>query len=271
LKNNTEILDGVRIFLDCENSGGGKYFRWTYDEWWKFSVPNPKKYDYIDQNNIPVVDQIKQVCYEHNGSSEILIHSTEASQADRIEKEPILFVASNTTDRFLIQYCIDIKQLSLSSAEFHFWDQMKKINETGGNIFDKQPFSVIGNIHNINDASETVLGYFQVSAVEEKRLYIFHEQIKNMGLPEYYYDCERVEVGPDDYAVSQDTSQNMTFDKIYESYIDIGYIFTRPMVDFRGNLSKLAFTRPVCAICTLRGNLSAPYFWIDIESNQKKR
>jgi hypothetical protein len=267
-KNSSEILEGIRIFLDSENSGGGKYFRWIYDEWWKFSVPYPKRFDYIDENNIPEVDQIKQVCYAHDRTDEILINSSESSQTNRIEREPILFLSPDLSDRFLIQYCIDIKQLSLSAAEFQFWEQMKEINESGGDIFDKQPFSIIGNIHNVNNPLETVLGYFQVSAVEEKRIYISPQEIKDLELPVYSYDCEAVEVAPNDYPPPTTPADIMTFDKIYEFYRSTGYIFVRPIYDMFGNLNKLVFTKPVCALCIARGNLVPPDFWIDMEPSQ---
>ena len=39
VNNGTEIQDGIRISLDSENNGDGKYVRWLYNEWWKFSVP----------------------------------------------------------------------------------------------------------------------------------------------------------------------------------------------------------------------------------------
>jgi hypothetical protein len=263
--NNTEIIDGIRIFLDSENQGGGKYFRWTYDEWWKFSVPNPKKYNYVDQYNIPEVDTIKQVCYAHNGSNDIIIHSSESSQTNSIQKEPVLFVGSDRSDRLLIQYCIDIKQMSLSPVEYQFWEQLKEINDGGGDIFDKQPFTIIGNVHNVKNPSEPVLGYFQVSAVEEKRIYITPDQLENMNLPVYSYDCERVVIGPSDYPVSPDPSQAITFDKIYGSYTSTGYTFIEPVYDIRMNLQQLVFTKPTCAICTSRGDLNKPYFWTDIE------
>lgn len=256
--NKTEILDGIKIFLDSENSSGGKYFRWKYDEWWKFSLPDPKRYDYIDQYTIPQVDTVKQVCYIHNVSDEIIIHSLEGSQPDRIDNEPILFIASNQSDRLLIRYCIDIKQLSLSPEEYQFWEQLKALNEGSGNIFDKQPFSVISNIHNINDPSETVLGYFQVSAVKEKRIYITRYDLDYMNLPLYSYDCPRVEVGPSDYPESI-----MTFDQIYENYTSSGFVFIDGVYDMFLNLNKLAFSTPICARCTERGSLKKPDFWID--------
>jgi len=264
LNNTTEILDGIRIFLNSENSGGGKYFRWIYDEWWKFSVPNPKRYNYIDPDNIPEVDTLKQVCYAHYGSDEIIIHSGESSQTDRIEKEPVLFVASNQSDRLLMQYCIDIKQLSLSPVEFQFWEQLKEISEGGGDIFDKQPFTITGNVHNISNPSESVLGYFQVSALEEKRIYILPSDLETLNLPEYKYECERIEKGPGDYPYY------VTFDQIYESNTSTGYIFIEPVYNMMLALTKLAFAKPACAICTSRGSLTKPDFWIDMESPQIK-
>jgi hypothetical protein len=258
--NRSVIQDGIRIFIDSENSGDEKYLRWIYDEWWKFSLPTPKRYDYINQNHIPQIPEtkIKQVCYCHNESDEIIIHSSESAQTNRIEKEPILFIASALSDRLLIQYSIEIKQLSISEEEYHFWELMKQVNESGGDIFEKQPFSIISNIHNINDPAETVLGYFQVSSVEKKRIYITREDIAEFDIPVYNYDCERVEVGPGDYPYQ------ITFDKIYKYYTEAGSYFIGPVYGIWGQLWKLVFTSPVCADCTVRGSLTKPDFWIDL-------
>jgi hypothetical protein len=262
-ENNSAIYDGIRIYLNSENTGGGKYFRWIYDEWWKFSVPNPKRYDYVNQDNIPKTDTLKETCYAHNGSDEILIRSNESLQTERIEMEPILFVASDQSDRLLKQYCIDIRQLSLSFSEYQFWAQLKEINEGGGDIFDIQPFSIAGNIHCVTDPSETVLGYFQVSAVEEKRLYILPADIKMLGLPEYSYDCEE---RPDSFY-----PYFKSWDDLYTSYILGGYIFIKPVYDMYWNLISLVFAKPECALCTKRGSLSKPYFWVDLDAAEVKK
>ena len=262
--NGSEVLDGIRVFLDSENSGDGKYLRWHYSEWWEFSVPQPKKFDYINEDDIRPVDQIKQVCWGQNGSDAITIKSTVSAQSNRIVKEPILFIASDKSDRLLIQYCVEVKQLSLSKTEFEFWDQMQQINEVGDDIFQKQPFSIVSNIHNKSIPDETVLGYFQVSAVEQKRIYITPDAIAGLDLPEYQYDCDRVEVGPNDYPGT------MTFDNIYDSYTSSSYTFIEPIYDMRWNLQKLVFTKPPCANCTMTGSLTKPDFWIDIEPPAKK-
>jgi hypothetical protein len=262
--NGSVIQDGIRIFIDSENNGDGKYLRWIYNEWWKFSIPTPKRYDYINEHTIPAIDQIKQVCYCYNESDEIIIHSTESAQSNRIEKEPILFIASGMSDRLLIQYSIEIKQLSLSETEYQFWEQMKLINESGGDIFEKQPFSIVSNIHNKNNPDEPVLGYFQVSAVEKKRIYITREDIAGLDIPVYTYDCEKLAVGPDDFP-------SMTFDKIYAYFTEPGAYFIGPVYGPFGGLEKLVFASPACADCTVRGSLTKPDFWIDLEVHQNKK
>jgi hypothetical protein len=253
-----EILDGLRVYIDAANRNGGRYFRWTYDEWWKFSVPNPKRYDYIDPYTVVDVDTLKQVCWGHAGTSRIMVRSSESSQSGRIDNEPILFVASTKSDRLLLRYCVIIKQYSLSQEEYLFWDQLRETNEMGGEIFERQPFSITGNIHNIAKPSETVLGYFQVSAVSEKRLYISSADVKELGLPKYRYDCQRIEIGPSDYPYA-----NVTLDNIYQAYVSTGFVFIEPIYDMRLNIIKLVFTRPACSLCTSRGSLKKPGFWED--------
>lgn len=266
INNGSEIQDGIRIYIDSENNGDGKYVRWLYTEYWKFSVPEPKRFEYIREDDIRQVDQIKQVCYANKISDEITIKSTVSASSNKIEKQPILFVASTETNRLLIQYYVEVKQLSLSKTEFEFWDHMKEINEGGVDIFEKQPFSVPSNIHNKNNPSELVLGYFQVSAVEPKSMYIIPDDIESLNLPLYEYKCDRIEVGPDDYPGAR-----MTFDKIYASYTNSSYIFIEPIYNLQWALTKLAFAKNFCAICTLNGSLTKPDFWVDIESSRTKK
>jgi hypothetical protein len=263
--NGTVIQNGLRIFIDSENNGDCKYHRWTYNECWKFSVPYPKRFDYINEFNITKVSQINQICYCYHKSYEIIIHSTESAQTNRIEKEPILFIASGMSDRLLIQYSIEVMQFSLSETEYHFWEQMKQNNESGGDIFEKQPFSIGSNIHNINDPAEPVLGYFQVSATDKKRIFITREDIADLDLPVYNYECESIKVSPADYPYP------ITFDKINAYYTASGSYFTGPVYGPFGSLEKLAFASPACADCTVRGALAEPDFWIDLESPQNKK
>jgi uncharacterized protein DUF4249 len=263
--NGSEIQEGIRLLIDSENSHDNQYYRWTYNEWWKTVAPDPKIYNYINDSTIIEVDQIKQICWRNIESDEIMIQSSVLAQTNKIEKQAILFIAPDKSDRLLIQYYIEVKQLSLSRIEYEFWDNMKQINESGGDIFDKQPFSIISNIHNTGDFNEKVLGYFQVSSVSHKGLYIRPIDISEYNLPFFNYNCNRLEIGENDYPPPITPSAKVTFNKIYTYFVGPDYEFVEPIYNNNKELSKLVFAKPICTDCTINGSLTKPDFWVDLK------
>jgi hypothetical protein len=254
-----ETHDGIRIYIDSKGDSECGYYRWTYEEWWKFTVPNPKMYDYVNDSTFLNVVPVKNTCWASNKSREINIEATENKIFN-----PILFIASDKSDRLLIQYCIQVRQLSLSKEEYDFWDMMNKINESGGDIFDKQPFQIISNIQNINHPSEKVLGYFQVSGAKTQRKYITKSELARFSIPSYQYVCEKIEIGPEDYINPQAPVLVLpTYDQIY-SWFSVDKTFIGPVYN-PDHTMKLVFVSPICADCTLNGSLTKPDFWVDLE------
>jgi hypothetical protein len=256
VNNNTESEDGIRIFLDSKPVDKNQYFRWSYEETWKFAIPVPKQFNYVNKDTfLPV--HMQQYCWKNHSSDEILIGSVYSGQSGTIRKEPITFIASDKSDRLMIEYSILIKQYSLSKDEYDFWNNLSKVNETGSDIFASQPFPVISNIHNINNPTERVLGYFQVSAVKEKRTFITFNQIVPLHLPYYHNDnCQRIEAVPE---------PGMSFDDLYSIFcITSNFVFIAPLYAAdTGAIIGLVFARPECANCSLTGTDTEPGFWID--------
>jgi hypothetical protein len=258
VNNFTGSLTGARIYLDSKMGDADQYFRWGFDETWKFKLPTVKKYDYINSKTIIAVKNIKQFCWKSRKSDEILIHPANQGQNISIRKQPIFFISTDKSDRLTIEYSIMVSQYSVSKKEYDFWESMKRSNESGEDIFASQPFSVLSNIHNINDPKERVLGYFQVSAVKQKRIFITASQAFRMNLPFYHYsECTRIENGPD--------ISGMSFDDIYIMYcVNSDYSFIEPEYDpDTGQLYRLVFARPECADCELTGTSKKPDFWND--------
>jgi hypothetical protein len=263
---NGESQDGIRIYLDSKGESDCKYYRWSYEEWWKLSVPDPQRYDYYNDSTIIPQEKPNQICWGNKKSDEIIIESTETGISNRFGKKPLLFVASEKSTRLLVQYFVKIRQYSISREEYKFWDQMNQINESGGDIFDKQPFQINSNVHNINKVNEQVLGYFQVSSVKSQSEYITKNDIKKLNLPLYNFICERIEIGPIDYPPDPVTGMpDMSFDKIYNQFTASGYLFVEPLFSDDRYLIRLAFNTPLCSDCTLQGNKSEPDFWVDSE------
>lgn len=260
--NGTVMNEGLRIFLDSRG-GTNKYYRWEYEETWKFKVPYPKKYNYVNETIIVPVADVKEYCYKMRKSQEILIYSSYEGKSDRVEGQNISFIDPRKSDRLLIQYSVLMKQYSISEKEYDFWYNMKQINEKGGSIYSIQPFPVISNIHNINNPEERVLGYFQVSAVKEKRKFITFSDLSGMNFPTYRNPCKRVEMAPKDYPRSL-YSPPLTWDDLYEMYSTSGYYFVEPF--FKAGtevLDKMVFAKPECANCEFTGTRTKPDFWID--------
>ena len=262
----SEIQGGIRIYLDTgSGTEESQYVRWEYEETWKFRLADYKRYNYISDSFILPVSDVKEFCYRSVKSSAILYGSILPEHTNFIKRAPVCFVASAKTDRLTIQYSILIKQYSLSKEAFDFWNNLKKINEMGGTIFDKQPYQVISNIRNVNNPGEKVLGYFQVSALKQKRMYITSSELDELNLPWYQYDCKRVVVSPDDYPPPC-CLPPMTWNELYDMFISTGdFTFVEPVYnETTHELIKLVFTQNNCSDCELTGFSNKPEWWIDV-------
>ena len=216
VNNKTEIEEGLRIYLDSKPAKSNICCRWSFEETWKFRIPNPKRFDFIDEKTIVPVSELKQVCWKSSVSDEIIIRGSN-SENIQIKKQPVNFIASSKSDRLMSEYSILVKQYSISRAEYEFWSNIKEINESGDDIFASQPYPVISNVTNINDPDERVLGFFQVSAVTEKRLFIPFSEVVRLQLPFYHRaECERIEKSPAEYSTPY--GPPMTFEGLYDMF-----------------------------------------------------
>jgi hypothetical protein len=261
--NGTESQDGIRIYLNSKTEPN-RFLRWAVVETWKFSVPDPKMYDYLGSGRVVPVHDIKKYCWKTKVSDQVIISSGLSANASTLQKQPIFFIAPAKSDRLMLGYSILVKQYSISERENEFWNNLKKVNEGGGDIFASQPFSVSSNIHNINSPKERVLGFFQVSAVKQKRIFIQFSEYVKLNLPFYHNDkCVRVEKAPSEFG--SELGPKVTFDELYEMFcIKSDFYFIEPVYNSTTNvLEKLAFARPECANCELTGTMTKPEFWVD--------
>jgi len=262
VSNNSQSQEGLRIYLDSKEGDNNQFYRWSFEETWKFKVPYPKKWDFNPaDSSITSVADLKEYCWKNSKSSEILIYSNYSGHSGPVRKYPIFFIATDQSDRLMIEYSILVKQYSISQKEYNFWDNLTKVNTTGGDIFASQPFPVNSNIHNINNLGEKVLGYFQVSAVKEKRIFIPFSETVRLQLSFYNYPCERFERS------ANTPPDHFTWAELYTIWcITSTYYFIEPLYYSGTNtLEKMVFAKPECANCELTGTLKKPDFWIDLK------
>jgi Domain of unknown function (DUF4249) len=270
VNNGTESQEGIKIYLDSKEGDNNQYYQWAFEETWKFKVPEPKRFNFdMTDSSITAVTDVKEYCWKSRKSDEILIHSIYAGEDPHISKEPIFFIASDKSDRLLIQYSILVRQYSISEQEYDFWNNLKQVNESGGDIFAKQPFEVIGNIKNVNNPEEKVLGFFQVSAEKQKRKNILFNDVAGLDLSFYQFTCERFVKEPFEYSLGPGAPPP-TWDDLYSIFcVNSNYYFVEPIykpdsAPGKFTLYRMVFARPECANCELTGTRSRPDFWVDL-------
>jgi len=76
------------------------------------------------------------------------------------------------TWRFYKKYVIEVEQLSISEDVYEFWKRVEAQQQGAGSLFQPNAVIINGNIQNMSNPQERVLGIFNVSAVYKKMLHI---------------------------------------------------------------------------------------------------
>lgn len=232
-RDSNDIDEGCRIYVDTyDPSGKCLFFRWDYIETWEYQIP---------------YNVVKKTCYVTESSDEVIIRNTSIYSQARISEYPILFI-SNETDRLKETYSILVNQYSLNEHEYDFWERVKNVSQNVGNLYDMTPTAIAGNVTCTTDPGQTVLGYFSVSAVSQKRLFIDDEFL---GLPVFYTYCAT------DTIVGALPQEGLNTDYwVIEDYSDEIPPFW------------IISTFRECADCTTRGTSERPPYW-PIEPEKK--
>lgn len=141
---------------------GGYYLRWDVDEayYWNLTFfPNPF--------NNPPPD-----CYVFGYPDPSRINLINGDQLNNSGGKSTQVVAQRIVDEsFLSRHYFNVRQVSTDFETFEYWKNIKALVNNTGSVFDTPPGSVIGNIRNVNDPDEVVLGYFEVAKVHLTRIY----------------------------------------------------------------------------------------------------
>lgn len=193
-----DSISGIRFYIDFTyNDEEYEYIRWDLTETYEFH--NPDMLGYIldvdfKMKELPDTANYK-VCYFTNELTSI--HSMSMSYLDYgiYIKKPFTFVPNIQIEQKLHhKYSLLVRQYSLGEAAFHYWNELKKTSQEQGFLFDRQPALLKSNIHNINDESEVVLGFFSMSSVVERRA--FAVKPEGLDLRDYEWYCFPVDKGP---------------------------------------------------------------------------
>ncbi|MDJ1480768.1 DUF4249 domain-containing protein [Cytophagaceae bacterium YF14B1] len=107
------------------------------------------------------------------------IASDQYVNGNKIKKQLITSVPySDYTPYYLL-----IEQRSLTSNAYAFWNSVKAQTSSTGGPFDAAPAPIVGNIKNIADAKEKVLGFFGASDIIQRPYWQERNQIDDTPNP----------------------------------------------------------------------------------------
>jgi len=165
-------MNGIQLYVDVDSGDEvDRKFRWELTETWEYYAAYPIQY-YFDGDIHFMSDPMQFYrCWSTKRISTIFIANTEHSTTNKIKKFPLNYV-SDRSNRLKIKYSLLIRQYSMSDDAYNYWLMLKKQSQETGGLYETQPPQVTGNVYNVNDPEERVLGYFNVSSVTEKRIFV---------------------------------------------------------------------------------------------------
>ncbi len=222
-----QVVEGCRIYLDTRDpSNNARHFRWDYSETWMIRLP------YLVPNNI---------CWITLESNQVFLGNTSYLTESKVSRFPLKSIATETDDRLRELYSMLVTQYTISEEEFRYWEKIQKMTDKTGGLYDVIPMNVEGNMRNVADPEEQVLGYFSVSSAVSRRIFI---KDYFAGLKDLYSGCPYATV------------------PINQTIRYLGDIYWIIIMNYDEG-TKTYTDQLRCADCTTRGSTVRPDFWPD--------
>jgi hypothetical protein len=235
-----DFLDGLQFYIDLKaDDHHSHFYRWQLIETWEYHSRYPQEFYYDGEvQQISPPDSSEFYCWATDQVDEIFVLNTNNYTTNGIVNFPLHFVA-NTSSRLGVLYSLLIRQIALSEDAYIYWDQLRQNNSEQGGLYSSQPLAVRGNITNISNPDQDVLGFFQASTVTQLRIFV--EPPENLSM--------------------------LFSDKCDPNPLEHGFVEIKPyeypayLETIDGEVS-MNLLNDECVLCTLRGGSNIkPDFW----------
>lgn len=238
---NVEIM----VSTHDQNAPAG-FYKWTFEETWEYRSSLNSLYVYnIATRNLENRNENIFYCWRSAVSTNISIESTIRFDQNRVSEFPITSFSQNS-ERLRLRYSILVQQQSLSRDAFSYWRQVKQSNQDLGTIFGPLPAEIRGNIKNLTNPKEPVIGFFSIGSTTYKRIFISNADVPT---PQFW-DTPYMGCKYDTLFLNRvSTFQGAPFligGRLYEGDVLVGY----------------SYALDSCVDCRLSGGVNIrPNFW----------
>lgn len=156
-------VEVIKVFADTQipDVDSTLYLRWDVHELYKYT-----EFDVPDPFNTP-----PPFCYvtQYPNPQKITQFSTKENETGQITRNELSTTRIDFS--FYQRHYFNIVLTSTTKRAEEYWRQVDEIVNRSGTIFDVPPATVNGNIFNINNADEQVLGFFETALIDTSRFF----------------------------------------------------------------------------------------------------
>ena len=165
----------VSFFVDFKDPANvDNFYKWRYHETFEIFAPKAEE---LELPNI--------TCWAQDYDREFLKIDRDLLFDGKEMRDFEVFYAE-IGKKFAEDYFVKIEQQSLTPKAYSYWETIKNQIDNNGTIFETSNFQIRGNISNLNDNDELVLGYFGASAVTSMSILVHPGDIGFV----FFYACE---------------------------------------------------------------------------------
>jgi uncharacterized protein DUF4249 len=235
----TRSDQGVQIYDNTHDpQGNSRYYRWSYQETWQFNSTYFSTVAYTN-GQFTTFNDTFYTCWQSQPSTSILLGSSAQLAQDRIQSAPLVMIPMGDW-RLSVLYSIMVNQYVLTPDAYTWWQSLQRNTEQIGSIFGVQPSTTGGNIHNLADSTELVLGYVSGGTLAKQRIYITAAQVSPW---DYNPECTLFSSPPDSVAYY-----------LYAGFYLVAQIQVGSSVRYDMSFGS-------CVNCTILGVNHKPSFW----------
>jgi Domain of unknown function (DUF4249) len=232
---------GVQLYANTHDpQGNSRYYHWDYQETWEFTAAYYAYLQYRNDSIVTLDPNNMYYCWGSDVSTSILLNSSVKLAQDQIQMDPLVMIPVGD-ERISYLYSIMVKQYVLTPDAYAWWQLLQKNTEQIGSIFGVEPSTTGGNIHNLADSTELVIGYVSAGSIVKQRIYISNSQVQ----PWVYQN------GCTEFATTPDSA-------LY--YAQQGYAPIYSFISNAGPKVEMTISR-FCVDCTETGTNHKPSFW----------
>jgi hypothetical protein len=178
----SEGVEGIGIYLDSfDATGNSVYYGYEFEETYRIIAPSWTSEEIVIISEEPLNLEIRRrqqeerVCYSTSLSNGRLLTNTRQLLEDKVSEFPIKFIPIDDI-ALSSRYSLLVKQYTQSQNTYEYIRILNEFSSVENLLSQIQTGFINGNIFNIEDENELVVGFFEVSSITEKRLFFNREE-----------------------------------------------------------------------------------------------